>query len=115
MTQANEDYPSSGTPGLAFALGVLSGAAIGVALGLLFAPKDGAAMRHDIARRSRDLRNDAGGQLDRMTAAADDLVERGRDVAQRARTAVSTGIREARRQGAAIAADLADVVDRTDA
>lgn len=115
MTQINDDNPVAGTPGVAFALGVLSGAAIGVALGLLFAPRDGAALRRDIVRRARDLREDAGDQLNRAADVADDLAERGRDVADRARTAVTTGIREARRYGAGVAADLADAVTKADA
>jgi gas vesicle protein len=115
MRQYDDQYSSAGAPGLAFALGVLSGAAIGVALGMLFAPKEGAALRQDIARRARDLRDDAGERLNHVTEAAEDLVERGRDVTDRARTAVSAGIREARRYGAGVAADLGDVVKRTDA
>ena len=90
--------------GLSFGLGILAGAAIGVGLGLLFAPKSGAALRREISRRARDIQDDATTQYERATEAAGDLADRGRDVAQRARTAVNTGIREARRY----ANDLAD-------
>ena len=114
MAQNHDLNTGTGTSGAAFALGLLAGAAIGVGLGLLFAPKEGAALRRDIAKRARDLRDDAGQQIERVTEAADDLVERGRDVAQRARSAVSTGIREARRYGAG-AADVADAVKHTEA
>ena len=111
----NQDFNSgTGFSGAAFALGLLAGAAIGVGLGLLFAPKEGAALRRDIAKRARDLGEDAGQQIDRVTEAADELVERGRDVAQRTRRAVSTGIREARRYGAGVAADVADAVKHTE-
>lgn len=95
-----QDLNGNGASGVAFALGLLAGAAIGVGLGLLLAPKEGAALRRDIARRARDLREETSEQVDRMTEVADDLAARGRDVAQRARTAVATGIREARRYGA---------------
>ena len=115
MAQNHDLDTGTGTSGVAFALGLLAGAAIGVGLGLLFAPKEGAALRRDIAKRSRDLRDDAGEQIERVTEAADDLVGRGRDVAQRARNAVSSGIREARRFGAGVAADVADAVKHTEA
>ena len=115
MAQNHDVNTETGSSGAVFALGLLAGAAIGVGLGLLFAPKKGAALRRDIAKRARDLRDDAGQQIDRVTEAADDLVERGRDVAQRARTAVSSGIREARRYGAGVAADVADVVKHPEA
>ena len=114
MAQDHDFNTGTGASGVAFALGLLAGAAIGVGVGLLFAPQEGATLRRDIAKRARDLRDDAGEQIDRVTEAADDLVERGRDVAQRARSAVSSGIREARRYGAGVAADVADAVKRTE-
>jgi gas vesicle protein len=111
MAQNHDLDTRTGTSGAAFVLGLLAGTAIGVGLGLLFAPKEGADLRRDIAKRARDLRDDAGEQIDRVTEAADDLVERGRDVAQHARSAVSSGIREARRHGT----DVADAVKQTEA
>jgi gas vesicle protein len=109
----NLDHSSSSTgpSGLAFGLGLLTGAALGVGLGLLFAPREGAALRRDIGRRAHDLRDQAGERLDHATEAADELLDRGRDLAQRARTAVATGIREARRHGAGVAADIADAMN----
>jgi gas vesicle protein len=100
----NTTAPASG---VAFGLGLVAGAAIGVGLGLLFAPKSGAALRRDLARRARDLQDDASEQYERVTEAAGELADRGRDVAQRAKTAVATGIREARRY----AVDVADAAD----
>ena len=114
MAHDHDLNTGTGTSGVAFALGLLAGAAIGVGLGLLFAPKEGAVLRREIARRARDLREDASEQIERATEAADDLVGRGRDVAQRARGAVSSGIREARRYGAGVAADVADAVKHTE-
>lgn len=111
MAQDHDFNTGTGASGVAFALGLLAG----VGVGLLFAPKEGATLRRDIAKRARDLRDDAGEQIDRVTEAADDLVERGRDVAQRARSAVSSGIREARRYGAGVTADVADAVKHTEA
>lgn len=100
----NTTAPASG---VAFGLGLVAGAAIGVGLGLLFAPKSGASLRRDLARRARDVQDDASEQYERVTEAANELADRGRDVAQRAKTAVATGIREARRY----AVDVADAAD----
>jgi gas vesicle protein len=115
MAQDHDFDTGTGTSGVAFALGLLAGAAIGVGLGLLFAPREGAALRREIAKRARDLRDDAGEQIDRVAVAADDLVGRGREVTERARSAVASGIREARRYGAGVAADVADAVKHTEA
>ena len=45
--------------GIEFGLGLLAGAAIGIGLGLLFAPKEGAALRRDISRRAREWQDEA--------------------------------------------------------
>jgi|KBSSwiStaDraftv2_1062776.scaffolds.fasta_scaffold296635_2 gas vesicle protein len=98
--------------GAAFGFGLLAGAIIGVGLGLLFAPKGGAALRRDISRRARDIRDEANEHYDRVTEAAGELADRGRDVAQRARTAVTTGIREARRYASDVVDAAADGLGR---
>ena len=97
--------------GLSFGLGLVAGAAIGVGLGFLFAPKSGAALRRDIARRAREIQDDAADQYDRASDAAHDLAGRGREAARHARTAVATGIREARRYANDIADTAADTLD----
>jgi gas vesicle protein len=93
--------------GFAFGLGLVAGAAIGVGLGLLFAPKSGAALRRDIAQRARDLQEEASEQYERASEAATELADRGRDIAARAKSAVATGIREARRY----TADISDAAE----
>lgn len=105
----NTTVPASG---VAFGLGVIAGAAIGVGLGLLFAPKSGAALRRDVARRARALQDGASEEYGRVTEAASELADRGRDVAQRAKTAVASGIREARRYAVDVA-DAADTFDKS--
>ena len=83
------DYDRGDNAGLAFGLGLVAGAMIGVGLGLLFAPKDGAAMRRDLAKRARELQEDAAGWYEEAAGVADDLVEKGKEAAQRARTAMA--------------------------
>jgi gas vesicle protein len=99
------DDRSTTTPGsgVAFGLGLVAGAALGVGLGLLFAPRSGASLRRDLVRRARDLKDDASEHYERVTETASDLADRGRSVAQRAKTAVATGIREARRSTSDVA------------
>ena len=104
---ADDRYSTASGSGVAFGLGLVAGAAIGVGLGLLFAPRSGAALRRGLTRRARELQDDASEQYERVTEAANALADRGRDVADRAKTAVATGIREARRY----AADVADAAD----
>ena len=91
--------------GVGLGIGLLAGAAIGIGLGLLFAPKEGAALRRDIARRARELQDEAIDQFEHAREAADKLAARGKDVADRARAAVTTGLNEARRQATAAADD----------
>jgi gas vesicle protein len=94
-------HENRGGVGVGFGLGVLAGAAIGVAIGLLVAPKEGSRLRRDLARKAGHLRDDAIDQFERAAdAAADAAAEaaaRGKDVAERARTAVKDGLREVRR------------------
>jgi len=79
MAQDQDFNTGTGASVAAFALGLLAGAAIGVGLGMLFAPKEGAELRRDLAKR--------------------------------ARTAVATGIREARLHGGGVT----DAVEKTEA
>jgi gas vesicle protein len=108
MNMTTDRYTIGPAAGFAFGLGLVAGAAIGAGLGLLFAPRSGAALRRGIGRRARALQDDASEQYERVTEAANDLADRGRDAAQRAKTAVATGLREARRY----AADAADELNR---
>ena len=107
---AQEYGNGSNGSGIAFGVGLVAGVVIGAGLGLLFAPKGGAALRRDISRRARDLQDDASEQFERASGLVDELAARGRDVAQRARSAVTTGVREARRQ----ASKIGDALDHLD-
>jgi gas vesicle protein len=89
MPYERDYYERGGNAGAAFTLGLMTGALLGVGLGLLFAPKDGAATRRDLARRARELQDEAAGWYEQAADAAHDLAEQGRDAAQRARTAAT--------------------------
>jgi gas vesicle protein len=59
------------------AVGVLSGAALGAAAGLLFAPKTGAAMRRDLRRSAQRLSRRAIRLYEDASEAVEDLAAQG--------------------------------------
>ena len=83
--------------GIGFGLGLAAGLVLGVGVGLLMAPKEGAALRRDIADRARRLREEAEGFGRDMSRSAKGMAEQGGEFASRVRTAASEGLREARR------------------
>ena len=60
-----------------FILGLLCGAAIGTTLGLLFAPKPGAALRRDLAQGANRLKEKASDLYSSASDAVDDFTSRG--------------------------------------
>ena len=83
--------------GIGFRLGLAAGMVLGVGVGLLMAPKEGAALRRDIADRARRLREEAEGFGRDMGRSARDVAEHSGEFASRVRTAATEGLREARR------------------
>lgn len=67
--------------------GLLAGAAIGVAVGILLAPKSGAETRDDISKGSRKLTDSLKGTMDdslellkeKFNAGVDEVTKRGRE------------------------------------
>jgi len=51
------------------------GAAIGAAIGILFAPAKGAVTRRKIASTSRSLKNDAINKFEELVESAEELIE----------------------------------------
>ena len=62
--------------GSTFAIGLLCGAAVGAALGLLFAPKSGAATRRDVLRSADQLKRRAMEMYDGAADTIGDLSDR---------------------------------------
>jgi gas vesicle protein len=89
-------YENNGS-GIGFGLGLAAGLVLGVGVGLLMAPKEGAALRRDIADRARRLRDNAEGFGRDVGQSARGMAEHGGEFASRVRTAASEGLREARR------------------
>ena len=78
-----------------FMVGMLCGAAIGAAIGLMFAPKPGAEMRQQLAAQTDRFRRRATEQADRLRRRATDAYtgasETINDVVARGREALDVG------------------------
>ncbi len=92
--------------GSGFAMGLFCGAAIGAALGVLFAPKAGKATRRDLARsadglrlRGMDLYDSAAETAETVSNAVSDLAERGTDFVNGATKQAKTALSQAKSAG----------------
>jgi gas vesicle protein len=68
-----------------FMYGLLAGAAIGTAIGLLLAPKTGAQLRSQLGASAEKLRQQADETYRRAAGAVNDMVGQGRKAAQAGR------------------------------
>lgn len=88
----DHDSPAHSMGG--FAAGLLCGAAVGAALGLLFAPRAGRELRQDLSNTASRLKQRAGETYDQAAGAASDLAAKGRDFV----TSTSRDLADASRQ-----------------
>ncbi len=79
-----------------FIIGLLTGAILGVGLGMLLAPKAGADLRGDLGEQARTFGAKASERYQRASETATGLAERGREIATQAREAVNRGAEEVR-------------------
>jgi len=98
----------TGSNGGGFVMGLITGAAVGAALGLMFAPKRGAELRDDLARSTEgvrrrasqaydavsdtvsDLANKGGSMMSNMLNKSEDMLNQGQDVVDQTRSAVNS-------------------------
>lgn len=64
-----------------FLVGLLSGAAVGAALGILYAPDKGDRTRRKIAKTSRDIKNTVTDKIQDFVDSAEEFVEELKDEA----------------------------------
>jgi gas vesicle protein len=82
---------------LGFGLGLMTGITVGIGVGMLLAPREGAVLRRQLGEQTKRLRDDATAIGRNVSSATSQLAEQGTDLARRVRVAAGEGIREARR------------------
>jgi gas vesicle protein len=80
-------------------MGLLTGTVLGAGIGMLFAPKAGSELRSQLTDQAGNLANQASEGSRRVTENAGEWVDRGRDMYDKAKDAVSGGAEEAQRYG----------------
>lgn len=91
MMREMKTYDSETSNGSGFMMGVVCGAAIGAAVGLLLAPKAGSELRQQLYDSSGRLRRKAtegyNAAAETVSSAVDDVMERGSDAVRRGKEA----------------------------
>ena len=75
--------------GGSFLMGLLAGTVLGAGLGMLFAPKAGSELRSQLGESAGKLRSTANDTYQQASDKVSQIVDRGRDAYDRARTGVS--------------------------
>jgi gas vesicle protein len=81
----NDDVQETQQPGGNFLLGFVCGAAIGAALGLVFAPKSGAETRRQLAESGDRIRKNAARTYHQTADNVGSFISRGREAVARGR------------------------------
>lgn len=77
--------------GGSFLMGLLAGTVLGAGLGMLFAPKAGNELRNQLTEQAGRLRSTAGESYGQATEKVHQMVDRGREAYDRARSTAPTG------------------------
>jgi gas vesicle protein len=75
--------------GGSFLMGLLAGTVLGAGLGMLFAPKAGSELRNQLNEHAGKLKSTANDTYQQATDKVSQMVDRGKDAYDRARTNVS--------------------------
>ena len=74
-----------------FLMGLLAGTVLGAGLGMLFAPKPGSELRGQLGEQATRLRSSATDAYGAASEKVGQMVDRGREAYDRARTGVGSG------------------------
>ena len=96
MADSFDRYDNESSGGGGFMMGLLTGTVLGAGLGMLLAPKAGSELRGAIGEQAKNLSNAASEQYKKASETAGTWAERGRDIVDKAREAVTRGADEAR-------------------
>src|SRR5215208_3111829 len=77
--------------GGSFLMGLLAGTVLGAGLGMLFAPKAGNELRSALGEQAGRLRTTANDAYGQATERVNQMVDRGREAYDRARSTTGTG------------------------
>ena len=75
--------------GGSFLMGLLAGTVLGAGLGMLFAPRPGSELRNQLGEQAGRLRTTAADGYNQATEKVSQIVDRGREAYDRARSSVS--------------------------
>jgi gas vesicle protein len=95
MADSFDRYDNESSGG-GFMMGLLTGTVLGAGLGMLLAPKAGSELRGAIGEQAKNWGTTAQEQYKRASETAGQWAERGKDMVDKARDAVSRGADEAR-------------------
>ena len=77
--------------GGSFLMGLLAGTVLGAGLGMLFAPKTGSELRSQLGEQAGRIRNQATDTYQQASDKVSQIVDRGREAYERARTGGGMG------------------------
>jgi gas vesicle protein len=77
--------------GGSFLMGLLAGTVLGAGLGMLFAPRAGSELRKQVGEQAGKLKSTAGGAYSNASERVTQIVDKGREAYDRARTGSDTG------------------------
>jgi hypothetical protein len=78
--------------GGSFLMGLLAGTVLGAGLGMLFAPKTGSELRNQLGEQAGRLRTTAADGYSQATEKVSQIVDRGKEAYERARSTVGSGM-----------------------
>jgi gas vesicle protein len=78
--------------GGSFLMGLLAGTVLGAGLGMLFAPKTGSELRSQLGEQAGRLRSTATDSYNQATEKVSQIVDRGREAYERARSTAGAGM-----------------------
>jgi gas vesicle protein len=97
MANGSDRFESESGNAGSFVMGLLTGTVLGAGLGMLFAPKSGSELRNQLSDQAGTLANQATDGYRKATENAAEWVDRGREMYDKAKGAVSRGADEAQR------------------
>ena len=108
MADGYDRFDNEGGGGGSFVMGLLTGTVLGAGLGMLFAPKSGSELRNQISEQAGNIANSASDGYRKASEAASEgyrrasetageWADRGREMYDKTRDAVSRGAEEAQR------------------